>query len=293
MSSKSLMDIIASKKKELDAKNNRKEKTAKMKEGRNQIRILPGWREGDDTFFHDYGQHFVKGLDGQIKAVFTCADKTYGKPCAVCDGLARAAATCDDDLVIKKLDEAKAGTRVLVNALIIGSDAPNKPVILELPGGLFGQVVDLMMEWGNILDPNEGRDIVVNRSGTGLNTEYTCQPAAKQTAIPASVLKSLNNLDDYVREESEESMKRALGAINAVAGILPPAGTGGDTPRLAKPVSAVLEDDDIDDLREIAELKEVEMRQADTSVVEDVPVAPAAAAAVTDSSLDDLLEGLG
>lgn len=280
MDSKNLMDLVKGKRKELAAKTQRKEKTAKLKEGRNRIRVLPGWREGDPTFWHDFGQHFIKGLDGQIKAVFTCADKTYGKPCPVCEGIERAAQASTDDAVIKKLEEAKARGRVLVNALLPESDEPNKPVILELPVGLFQQILDLMDEWGNVLDIEEGRDIIVNRTGKGLNTEYTAQPSAKQTAISASVLKNLNNLDDYVREEGEESMRRALLAVNVVSGLLPASAASTSTAisPADKPSPAYA-------------VKDAEM--LDDVLPDDAPAAsPIGEVAVGDDELDGLLAGL-
>jgi len=278
MESKKLMDLVKGKRSELAAKSNRKEKTAKMKDGKNRVRVLPGWRKDDETFWHDYGQHFIKGLDGQIKAVFTCAEKTYGKPCPVCEGIERSFQSSTDDAVLKKLSEAKARGRVLVNALLPESDEPNKPVILELPVGVFQQILDLMDEWGNVLDIVEGRDIVVNRTGSGINVEYTAQPAAKQTAVAPAVLKNLNNLDDYVREEGEESMRRALLAVNVVSGLLPAAagaGTPADKPATAYSArTAELLDDDLPD---------------------DAPVAassPIGEVAVADDELDGLLAGL-
>lgn len=279
MDAKKLMDMVKGKRSELAAKANRKEKTAKMKDGRNRVRILPGWRGAEDpTFWHDYGQHFIKGLDGQIKAVFTCADKTYGKPCAVCDGLERTIQSSTDDAVIKKLTEGKARARILVNALLPESDEPNKPVILELPVGVFQSILDLMDEWGNVLDPAEGRDIIINRTGSGINVEYTAQPAAKQTAVAPSVLKNLNNLDDYVREEGEESMRRALAAVNVVAGLLPAAAVGGAAKSADKPAAAAYAMDEADALEEVGSAPEAS--------------APISEVAVGDDELDGLLAGL-
>lgn len=279
MESKKLMDLVKGKRSELAAKANRKEKTAKMKDGRNRVRVLPGWRKDDETFWHDYGQHFIKGLDGQIKAVYTCADKTYGKPCPVCEGIERTIQSSTDDAVIKKLNEAKARGRVLVNALLPESDEPNKPVILELPVGVFQQILDLMDEWGNVLDVAEGRDVIVNRTGSGINVEYTVQPAAKQTAVAPAVLKNLNNLDDYVREEGEESMRRALLAVNVVSGLLPatagaPAPADKPSPAYAARDAEMLND----------ELPEDAVPTASATPIGDV--------AVADDELDGLLAGL-
>lgn len=281
MESKSLMDLVKGKRQEIAAKSNRKEKTAKMKDGRNLVRVLPGWRKDDETFWHDYGQHFIKGLDGQIKAVFTCADKTYGKPCPVCEGIERAAQSSTDDAVIKKLTEAKARGRVLINALLPEGDNPLKPVILELPIGVFQQILDLMDEWGNVTDLEEGRNVVINRTGTGINVEYTAQPSAKQTKVPASVLKGLNNIDDYVREEDEAGMRRALTAVNVVSGLLPASAASTDKPAASKNrVSPAYEAEDAKTVEEYDDAAEASA------------AAPIDEVAVAEEDLDDLLAGL-
>ena len=107
---------------------------------------------------------------------------------------------------------------------------------------MFGQLVDIVEEWGaSVLDPNDGKEIIINRDGKGLNTKYSAQISPKTYIVPPSALAKLNDIDAYVRQESDEQQRRAIAAVNGVAGLLP-AGTSGDRPqttptRLAAPSS--------------------------------------------------------
>lgn len=265
-----LMALMASKK----ASMKKAEKTAKMEPGEQRIVLLPGWRgEEDPTWWHDFGQHFVKDSAGQIQAVYLCTNATFERECEVCKALAAAGRAAADDDVSKVLEEAKASKSVLINALHLDSKEPNTPKITEIKRGLFEQLVDICTEYeGAPLDPNGAIIIKVNRDGKGLNTKYTAMPTAKKVKVDAAILGKINNLDEYVKQESEENLRRAIGAVNAAAGLAAPVGgsSGGSTARLAAPAPA----DDLDD---------------------DLPPAkskPAAKAPALDDDIDDLLADL-
>ena len=200
MAKKDIMEMVRSKRKAIQQSSGRREKTVKPTPGKNRFRILPGWRGGDDpTFFHDFGQHFIKGVDGQLKAVYVCTEKTYGKPCAVCEAIAEGMGAAGDDNVLNALSESKSKGRILMNALHLDGDDPKTPVILDLTPTTAEKVFDLMDEYGDITDPKTGIDIIINRTGTGLNTEYSVMPAAKSIkGVPAAILEKLHNLDEYV-----------------------------------------------------------------------------------------------
>lgn len=299
----SLMELIAQKKAALKSGN--RQKTVKPSEGRSRWRILPSWRpagaEGSDQFWHDFGQHFIKDNTGAIKAVYVCVDKTYGKPCQVCDALQTAIRSSGDDAMVNMLKEAGAGHRILVNALQVDGDNPTEPAILELAPGVFAEVLNIISEWGaDVLDLANGKDIVIERTGKGKLTKYSVQIGAKSQPVDPSVMKKVVNLDEYVAQESEEQAKRAIANLNAVAGMLPApsAGTG-------KPSLSDLSVDDVDDAA-LAALEGVSAKvpeAAPAKVTEEpakVTEEPAKAAAVEpsqattgDSELDDLLAELG
>ena len=228
MDIKKLMALIASKK----AAMKKYDKTVQVKPGKNRIRLLPGWAKGDEhIWFQDYGQHFVKDMADQLQAVYICVHATFDKPCAVCAALNKATRYAVDDLMAEALAKGKSTRTVLVNALMLDSTEPNTPVILELKRGVFAQLLDILEEWGEaILDPANGKEIVISREGKGLNTKYTAQVSPKSYAVPPAALTNLHALDTFVKQESDDYQRRAIAAINGVVGLLPPTGSGGDRP---------------------------------------------------------------
>lgn len=194
----------------------KRDKTVKPKDGKNRIVLLPGWEAGNEhVYFHDFGQHYIKNINGDIQAVYPCADKTYGHQCAVCDALAAATRMAPDDKTIEMVGEAKANGRVLINALVRDSDKPNDPVIYEMPRTLFGAIVNLVEEWGIAAFQ---REIIIDRSGKGLSTKYTAQIGPAEVKVDPSIIAKINNLSEYVKQESAEQQQRALSAIGSLVG---------------------------------------------------------------------------
>jgi hypothetical protein len=217
-----LMALMADKK----ASMQKHEKTAKIAPGENNIRLLPGWRKGEEyIWFHDFGQHFVKDATDKIQAVYVCTEETFGRTCEVCSAISKAGAMGVSDDVLAVLAKAKASRSVLVNALMLDSDQPNTPVILELKRGVFSQLVDIVTEWSGSPLAAEGQIIKINREGKGLTTKYSAQISPKTHKVPAAALAKLNDLDAYVKQESEEQQRKAIGAVNGVAGLFA-TGTG-------------------------------------------------------------------
>lgn len=254
MTTPSLMDLIKSKKAAINS--GKRQKTIKPADGRNRYRLLPGWRlkleagelSGDPTFYHDFGQHFIKDESGEMKAVYICTDKTFGKPCGVCNTIDTAIRSSSDDAMIKVMKEAKATGRILVNVLELDGDTPNDPQILELAPSAFADVLNIFTEWGDISDLDEGKDIIIERSGKGIGTRYSVQIAAKSKTVAMDVWKKVANLDEYVAQESEEQAARAISNVKNIAGLLP----SEHVPRpVAKPAPALTHDDEPDGTMDI------------------------------------------
>jgi hypothetical protein len=201
-------------------------KTIKPSINRNRYRVLPSWRVianaptmlsdeekalWAEQFYADFGQHFIKDAAGQVKAVYVCVDKTFGRTCQICDELARGIENSVDDIQKKRLEDAKASARVLLNVLHLDGPTPNEVQVLELaPSAFFGKkgvggVFSLFKDWPNMtglkampgreLVPSEEKrqlfgidpdtvygpaDIIVDKAGTGLETVYGV------SAVPAS-----------------------------------------------------------------------------------------------------------
>lgn len=278
----SLMELIAQKKASLKSGN--RQKTIKPPEGRSKFRILPSWREGGDPqFYHDFGQHFIKDTTDTLKAVYVCVDKTFGKPCEICSALSHAMNNTSDEVMQEALKKSRASGRVLVNALHVDGPTPTEPQILELSPNTFAEYLNIVSEWGaEVLDLSGGKDIIIERTGKGLQTKYSVQVAAKSADVPAAVMKKVVNLDEYVAQESDEQAKRALANLNAVAGMLP-------APASKALSMADLSIDDVDDAA-LAALEGTATKVADESVS---PKAPVETETTGDSELDDLLAELG
>ena len=222
MSTMHLAALIAKAKQNVDSRN--RAKTVKPAEGTSRWRILPPVSE-TANFYADFGQHFIKDMTGAVKAVYVCVDKTFGKPCSICSALEQAIKQTTDDVMLDTLTQAKSSGRVLLNALHTNGPNPGEPVILELAPGTFADFVNILNEWGGeMLDLSKGRDIIIERTGKGKQTKYSVTVAGKETAVPnaTEVMKKATDLDKYVRQESEEGMRRALTNVAAVAGLLPP-----------------------------------------------------------------------
>lgn len=217
----SIQDLIAGKQKDIAAKKARAS-TLKPHDGKHSYRILPSWRGGEEKqFWHDYSMHFVKTVESGQKpaAVYLCVDKTYGKPCEVCESIKKAMAHSSDDAMTKRLKEAQSAQRYLMNVLHLTGTEPGKVQVLELGTTAFEAVCALIGEWGDITDPHTGRDIVITRSGTGLDTKYTVQPAAVTKPVPAAALTQLVNLDEFVAQENPAGEVKALTAVASIIGV--------------------------------------------------------------------------
>ena len=276
-----LMALIAQKKAALNS--SKRQKTIKPADGRSRYRVLPTWSDDKEApFWHDFGQHFIKDGAGDIKAVYVCTDKTFGKPCPVCEGITHAIKSSGDDVMTNLLKEAYATGRILLNVLHIDGATPTEPQILETAPTVFNDILGIISEWGvGVLDLQTGMDLIIERSGKGKQTKYSVQIASKSQPVPEGVMKKVANLDEYVAQENEEGQKRALANLSAVAGLLP-APTAPRKPALA--------DISLDDDQE-AGLAAVDAASSKPATA--AKAAPAAADTTGDAELDNLLAELG
>lgn len=292
----SLLELLKNKKQALAA--NRRAKTVKPEDGRSRWRILPSWRKPDaenaEQFWHDFGAHYIKDQTGELKAVYICTDKTFGKPCPICSQVATAIKNTHDDELVKLLQESRSTGRVLLNALRVDGETPTEPAILEIPPSVFEGMINIINEWGvETLDLTDGKDFVIERAGKGKNTKYSVQIAAKSAAVDPSVMKKITNLDEYVAQESEEAAQRALTNFRQVAGLLsaaPSAAAAAAKPSLS---SLSIDDDDAALAALEGTATTVSSAPAPAAATTASAAATAAPAASGDSELDALLAELG
>lgn len=235
----SLQALLKAKKQAIKNATGRREQTTKPPAGKSRFRILPSWRpvgkdgKFDPQFYHEFGQHFIKKNKDDKKplAVYVCTDKTFDKPCPVCQAISEGISAATDDDVKNNLASAVSRGRILLNALHVDGPDPKAPVILELSPTTFDQIIDIALDNGDeddedfniVTDVSAGVDVIITRTGVGLETKYSIQPALKGSKpVDPKKIGSLHNLDEYVMQEYEEGKNKAIGAISTVSGLLPP-----------------------------------------------------------------------
>lgn len=269
-------------------------KIIKFKEGKTTFRVLPFQVEDGEPgqFWFETAVHWIKTeTNGKPVAVCGCDAVVHSTSCKVCSAieLAKPSAVSDEDAKLIKEWNAKKG--VLIQVLILsGSDAsPDNPQIVELTPTTFSQVMSVMEEYSSqcdITDPQTGMNLVVERSGKGLDTKYQIMttPTGPKT-VAKGVMEKCVNLKELVEKEFFRGDEvKAITAISNMTGI---SLTGISAPRnnaLLTSAAAKVEDVEIvsapkvvkptmADKKELAALNEI-----DPEVLDETPpfeVAPA------------------
>lgn len=281
----SLLDLINQSRAKLQRGNvNRPEKISSDK---NLVRILLHDVNGAPQLYQDWGQHFIKDQTGTLKAVYVCTQTNFDEPCAVCDALAEAQARTGDEELLKTLKDARSSKRILVNALYLKGgkhDNPEtNPVVLDLPPTVWDAILAtagaFMEEGVNVFDEAEGHNFIIEKTGTGMNTEYKVTPSPKATAIKdaAGVKDKMKDLAAWARQESEAEKAKAVTSVRVISGTMDYASAGAGRAALPAPSSG-------------SRLSAVSADAIDADFVEVPSTKPKVSAA--DSELDDFLKDL-
>lgn len=153
------------------------------KSGRNVIRILPP-KPGSDDF---YAEARVRYNVGPKKRMVTVPmDDT--EPCPIKEFVDALYETGDkdDEKLAKRM---RATTRYYFNiidrSLEEGDEGYGEVMVYGCGAKVFSDVLGIIVDpdYGDITDPENGYDIIITKSGTGLDTEYKVNARPKQTAI--------------------------------------------------------------------------------------------------------------
>lgn len=316
-------------------------KTIKPNAGRNRYRLLPGWRiaakapgylsgvpgadgtpsEKDqwaEQFYMDFGQHFLKDAAGKVAAVALCPEKTFGKPCQICDELNRGIHNSTDDIQLGRLKEALAGASILMNVLALDSPTPNEVQIIAFAPSIFngkkgvGGIISLFQDWPKLVSlggPADGcADIIVEKAGVGKEgTTYSVAAVPTTVTVTAAHMAAIKDLDAFVQGEANpQSTQRAISSVSAISGLLPaPASMAllGAAASAFAPAVAQVPLSDIPDFPTHAPVQPVAVIVSTVPVAHAAPatapapavavVAPVAApVVVAEQSLEDLLRDL-
>jgi len=155
----------------------------KAKAGRNVIRILPGVGEMGDFFWQDVGAHYVKSRNRP----FTCRQFTIGEPCPICELVNDLYNAGDADS--KELASQLLRRKSYWMNIIDRSNEEAGPQIYTPGAMVFKAVAGLVgdPDYGDIYDEYDGMDIIVTRTGTGLETRYDVNARPKRTPLACIV----------------------------------------------------------------------------------------------------------
>jgi hypothetical protein len=185
----------------------------KPETGKNVIRILP--EVGNmEFFFVESGRHYMD------KKSYECANLNSGgaERCPLCDV---------NQLMYEagEIPEAKkwrASKSYLMNVIVRGSESEG-PKIYAAGQIVFGQIASLIgdPDIGDVSDIEEGFDIILDRTGEGMETRYTSRPSRNPSPLGSAEevekwLKEAKDLQAYVDERIPEYEEMATQSGAAV-----------------------------------------------------------------------------
>jgi hypothetical protein len=218
----SVSDLLKKKRQQTADKRLGSRNAYKFKGGVTTIRILPTWRkDGDTKFFHEFGQAFIKNMNGDTLAVIGDRKLTYGEDDPIRNLIERAVGDSTTDSQREHWKNMKASPRILVNALILDDRevAPTEAQIVEFSETQFDSIIEQLELAGiadEFLDLEKGFNLKVNKTGTGFkNIRYTFSFDRKPSAVPAGAMDTLTDIDAYVRSKFADT-DRAINAIKSL-----------------------------------------------------------------------------
>lgn len=218
------------------------------KDGKSVVRFLPGVH-GRQPFIQ-FWKHFVKGAQDGKAFGGPCPLKMAKQKCVVCMVAAKLSRGSDADL--KLADDINPRRRVFAN--LVDRAAPDAgPQVAEFGKSIYDGVKDYMRTMNeDPTHPGQGFDIVVEKRGSGLNTEYKVFPMRKSSPLHADA-RQMNEWLDAARDlgqlvvlptEAEQASRLA----GTIIGHLLSGGSGPGRPRSqhARAADAMQEPIDVD-----------------------------------------------
>ncbi len=183
----------------------------RLEDGKNVIRVLPVVTTQGDFFF-ETRTHFRAGPNEDQ----TCKCPTaVNKKCAIC----KAAKAEKDKKAAKKL-WPKTQYAMIVLQVYPTKDLKN-PKILEVGTkvfkGILGYYTDAD-EYGNIMELDGGRDIVVTKSGKGMNTDYevSLRETDKSIVVSDKLMDRVNEKGPDLDKAYDESVYPSYAKTEAI-----------------------------------------------------------------------------
>ena len=196
----------------------------KPKQGDNIIRILPSWTGNPDAdFIQPIFVHWFDRVDdgGGKRGKFGCPKKMAGRDCALCDIVSRLfdSGAPEDAQLARELN---APRKFLVN-IVDAHDADAGAQVWEFGPRLYELLLFNLTdeECGvNYVDPKEGYNIKVERSGEKLQTKYSLGISRRPSAIPAAWLEGLPDLSKIVHVPTDSEVAQIIGTMALPRGLV-------------------------------------------------------------------------
>lgn len=154
----------------------------KPKIGKNILRILP--EVGEMEFFYvSVGQHFISRSNRHF-----CPSFTFGDPCPICEFVSQLY-TAGDDASVELARKLGVRKQYWMNVIDRNNEIAGPQVWTPGPM-IFKQIAAIVMDpqYGDLLiDEEDGLDIVVERSGSGLQTSYNVLAKRETTPLANDV----------------------------------------------------------------------------------------------------------
>ena len=193
----------------------------KLREGRNILRFLPP-PKGAGSPFVVVWQHYVEGLDGN-RLIFPCPLKNHKQFCPVCEKANDLSRTGNP---VDREQAYQLWPKMRVFAEVVDMDNSHAgPQVFAFGKLIYEQLVKIRTDsrlGGNFTDPEDGFDIIIDRSGSGkFDTRYT----VNSDKLNASALEDFTWLDyrnDLARFKTAAPNHVVENAAKAVGAVLGP-----------------------------------------------------------------------
>lgn len=176
----------------------------KALEGKNVIRVLPPWND-KGLFYFEATLHYGLRREGKERAL-PCLGKGE---CPICRGIKDLAEGSREDQKLAK----RFGPRTKYYANILDRKT-GKICIWGFSRTILSVLLSAMADeddYGDITDPEDGFDVIVERSGTSLDTKYQVRVRPKASEVGEIDWDSLFDLEDEVVEDvSEEELEEIV-----------------------------------------------------------------------------------
>lgn len=184
----------------------------KLEQGKNRLRVLPPV-PGQSSPFKIVKQHSVEIPTEQYPIRFEC----LGVGCPACLEEQRLSRT-GNPRDRKRSDSLRPKPRVFAHAIQRGREEEGV-LVWEFGKSIHQQLTKILKDQdagGNFTHPYDGFDVIVDREGTGMDTEYTVLPARQATPLhedeelAAEWCETRPDLDKFARLMSIDEVRDLL-----------------------------------------------------------------------------------